>query len=358
MKIVISGLFIILSALGSSHYFLFTPSRIFLNQPFWQASNFNKSESIKQELIQLENGVLNEKIASHLPVLWWHPAEKFKSTDPSIVFENSEIWFKELSGALPLISKNFIRVADVKNSDWRNLKIENYKPTDVVTRLHELSGLKNGYAGFELKYDINLSQPENPPLLWRLSKHPIFEKIQTQNNNELFLPLEIWYFSTYNYTDIHFGFHDGDWESALILFKVSEQISGQNSALEFSPWLISLSAHGNTVWHCPNDFNYLEKRFEVFSALGTHATYKDEGTQWRIYPDRTAKGTKWETWKNTRSLYQEHYYGFSGSWGRTSYIDFQNGPIPPGPDFKYLPRETNLEKAYFQLKQASEKCLR
>lgn len=354
MKIVISGLLIILGLLSSSHNFIFTNSRVFTNQVFWSSPHFNKDDVIKQELLHLENGILNEQLKAHLPVLWWHPDEKFKSTDPLLVFENSEIWFKELSSAFPLFTKRFNKVSNIKDSNWRKVQVETYKPTDVVTRLHERSGIKNGFAGFELKYDINVAQPVQPPLMWRLSKHPVFEKIQTENSNEFFLPLEIWYFSTYNYTDIHFGFHDGDWESALILFKVTVQ----NNLLDFSPWLISLSAHGHTVWHCPKNFNSIDNRFEIFSALGTHATYKDAGTHWRIYPDRTAKGTKWETWKNTRSLYQEPYYGFSGSWGRTSYIDFQNGPIPPGPDFKYLPRETDVEKASLQLKEASEKCLK
>jgi hypothetical protein len=57
-----------------------------------------------------------------------------------------------------------------------------------------------------------------------------------------------------------------------------------------------------------------------------------------------------------RSLYLENYYGFSGSWGRTSYIDFQNAPIPPGPDFKYLPREIDTEKAYQQLMIVADSC--
>lgn len=353
MKIVVSCLLIILGLLYGSHYFLFTSSRVFLNQPFWHNSHFNKTELIKQELLKLEEGILSEKIKAQLPVLWWHPEEKFKSADPLIVFENSEIWFKELSSAFPLITKKYEKVAIIKNSDWRSLQVAGHRASVVVTRLHETSGINNGYSGFELKYDINAEQPESPPLMWRLSKHPVFEKIQSDNPNELLLPVEIWYFSTYNYTDIHFGFHDGDWESVLMLFKMSMQ----NNSLDFSLSLISLSAHGETVWHCPKNFNYLNERFEIFSALGTHATYKDEGLHWRIYPDRTAKGAQWQTWKNTRSLYQEPYYGFSGSWGRTSYIDFQNGPISPGPDFKYLPRETNLEKAHLQLKRASEKCL-
>lgn len=352
MKIVMLGLFVILGLLGSSHYFLFTSSRIFTNPAFWQSTSFNKSNLIKQELVQLENGFLNEKIKTHLPVLWWHPNEKFKSSDPALVFEKSEIWFKEISEIAPLFSTKLIKVSGVQNADWRSLQVEGFKATDVVTRLHETGGIKKGYAGFELKYDINAEQPESPPLLWRLSKHPVFQKIQTDNPNEFFMPLEIWYFSTYNYTSIHFGFHDGDWESILILLKVTEQ----NNSLDFTPWLISLSAHGHTVWHCPKNFNFVDNRFEIFSALGTHATYKDKGLHWRIYPDRTANGSRWETWKNTRSLYNEPYYGFSGSWGRSSYVDFQNGPIPPGPDFKYLPREMNTEKAFLELQKSAATC--
>ena len=352
MKIAMFVFLIVLSMLGSSHYFLFSDSRIFTNIPFWKTSAFSKTELIKKEIDQLEQGLLNEKIKTYLPVLWWHHDEKFKSSDPAFVFLESEIWFKEVFEYLPFILKNEVKVANAKDGNWQNLKVENFKPTDVVTRLHELGGLKKGRAGFELRYDINTEQPNNPPLMWRLSKHPIFEKIQNENPNEFFLPLEIWYFNSYNYTDIHFGFHDGDWESMLILFKVTEV----DKILQYTTSLISLSAHGHTVWHCPKNFNYSDTHFEVFSALGTHATYKDEGIHWRIYPDRTAKGTKWETWNNTRSLYQEPYYGFSGSWGRTSYIDIQNGPLPPGPDFKYLPRETNSEKAFTQLKQDYDKC--
>lgn len=352
MKIVMLGLFVILGLFGGSHYFLFTDSRVFTNSPFWHTTSFNKSTLIKQELMQLESGSLNEKMKAHLPILWWHPNEKFKSSDPALVFENSEFWFKEISELVPLVSKKLIKVSDVKNADWRSLQVEGFKATDVVTRLHETAGIKKGYAGFELKYDINAEQPESPPLMWRLSKHPIFEKIQNDKANEFFLPLEIWYFSTYNYTDIHFGFHDGDWESTLILFKVIEQ----NNSLDFKPWLISLSAHGHTVWHCSKNFNFVDGHFEIFSALGTHATYKNEGIHWRIYPDRTAKGTKWETWRNTRSLYTEAYYGFSGSWGRSSYVDFQNGPIPPGPDFKYLPREMNVDKAFLELQKSAAAC--
>ena len=353
MKTLIGILLVVLATLGSSHYFLFSESRLFTNTPFWQQDNFKKSELIKKELSLLQQGQLNEKIKTYLPVLWWHPDEKFKSSDPASVFSKSEIWFKQLSSILPFISVREVKVAKITDSSWKSVEFENFKPVDVVSRLHESKGLNKGYSGFELRYDINEEQPENPPLMWRLSKHPVFEKIQTENPQEMFLPLEIWYFSAYNYTDIHFGFHDGDWESMLVLFKVTDI----DNSLSFSVALISLSAHGHTVWHCPKNFNYVDSHFEVFSALGTHATYKDEGVHLRIYPDRTGKGTAWQTWNNTRSLYNEPYYGFSGSWGRTSYVEFQNGPIAPGPDFKYLPREMNLEKAVQQIKQAYENCL-
>ena len=340
------------TCLITQDFYLMTDSRIFSDSPFWENPEFKKEIFQHKLFKEILNGQLPESVISQLPVLWWHPEERFKASDPLPVFLSSRLIYRELIPYFPFLTKTRIDYGQINAIDWRSVNEAGAGPTSIVTRLHETGGIKKGYAGFELHYDPTLQNNQNAPLLWRLSKHPVFADLQPESPTEALVPIEFWYHMTYNYTSIHFGFHDGDWESFLFLFKVEKK----DNELHFSPWMVSVSAHGHTTWRCFHNLTKHDNRPELFSALGTHATFIDEGIQPRLYPDRTARGENWKTWLNTRYLPKEPYYGFSGSWGRTSYVDFQNGPIPPGPDFKYLPRETEKAAAKKSFARVASGC--
>lgn len=333
---------------------IFCDSRLLNNEDIWQSLLTNKHESINNLINDLKSGMTHDFILNNAPAIWWHPTEKYKASDASELLQTTEIQFRELNYYIPFITSEFVNLGPFKNPDFKSINYNGYTPLDEVTRLLENKGIKNGFAGFELKYDADQILKQPAPLYWRLSQHPLFEKIQNSSPDELFLPIEYWYHHAYNYTGIYFGNHDGDWESTLYLFKAKFI----NNQIEFIPIMISTSAHGGSTWHCPESLNKIDSRFELYSAVGTHATYTRAGYHWRfIYPDRTAKGELWQAWKLVKPLVKEDFFGFSGSWGKTSFIYFQNAPIPPGPKFKYLPTEMNADSALADYLKARNSCI-
>lgn len=335
-------------------FFLFRKSRFVRDTNLWSEIGRDKKPELKKILLHLERGDIQPWIESAAPVIWWHRQEKFKAVDPQKTFESSELWYREVHPLFFFLNQREKLIGPAATVNKKSLLVEDTSPFLHFSRLFESAGIKRGRAGFELRYDIlkipSFTPP--PPLLWRLSLSPIFRDLQTQNEAELIIPIEFWYFIQHNPIPIYFGTHHGDWESFLILFRVSS-IDGNILA---NIKHVYTSAHGGGQWRCPEELEYSQNRLQLLSALDTHATYTTAGLQWRLYPDRTEKGEAWETWHNLKALVQEPYYGFSGSWGRTSFIHWMNGPISPGPNFKFLPASDDV-KSREQWIRFQESCL-
>lgn len=352
MKKIVSLISIAVLIIGFYLYarnqILMTESSLISDKTYWQEISKQKSTALQNLIMQFQSGNLSPAsqtlLVQHAPKVWWHTRELFPAQDPLVFFQDSELWFREVLPFFPFWTKREVPVSS-DTSNFLTTKFETFSTVQPVSRLLEKQGLLAGLAGFELRYSTNIKSSSTAPLLWRLSHSELFKTVQPAASNELYLPIEFWYFSPHNPVDIYIGTHNGDWESFLILFHVTDSTaSAGNTELSFTPLYYNTSSHGNSSWHCPEEIQIEDQRWQLFSALGTHATYTQDQVQWRIYPDRTGRGAAWDTWLNLRPLVQEAYYGFSGSWGRTSWIHFMNAPLGPGPLFKYLPR-SSLQKS-------------
>ena len=354
MKIILGACLILALAFSVSHHFIFTDSRIFKNDKIWSEITASKSSELQTLANSLDQGEPQVWMADNAPILWWHPKEKYKATDPQELLPTIEIWYREVSKIFPFIDKEFVNLGPFKPEDLKTLHHQGYSPSDDITRLFENGGVNEGLSGFELRYDTEKIMNKPSPLLWRLSHHPMFKNIQSSDPNELIIPIEFWYHFNFNDTGILIGNHDGDWESVLFVFKVS--VKGNET--KAAPIYIVTSAHGGSTWHCTKDVGRTDGRFDLYSAVGTHATYTDIGNHWRflVYPDQSARGEPWDTWKVMRPIVKENFYGYSGSWGRTSFVHFQNAPLPPGPHFKYLPADDNLERSIRSFQKTESEC--
>lgn len=319
----------------------------------WSAIAAQKSDSLKGLIARLDTGEEKSWITAFAPVIWWHPDEAFKSTDPQELLASAHIWYREINKYFPFIDDELKDFGPFEPTKLRSITHNEFTPVDDVTRLMETGGIKRGYAGFEMRYDAFATPKLPAPLFWRISRHPLFKLIQPQEPHRALVPIEYWYHFNYNDTRWHFGNHDGDWESVLFVIEISD-VSGKVFS---KPIAVSTSAHGGSSWHCEKKLNHSDGRVELYNALGTHATYSETGNHWRlIYPDQAEKGDAWQSWKLVRPIEKESFYGFSGSWGSTSYVYFQNAPIPPGPHFKYLPADTNVEQSVADFKNILREC--
>lgn len=316
---------------------VFCDSRILEQPADWAQIASTKTEPLQEILKQLEAGEDQDWIAKGSPILWWHPDEKYKAADPLVTFHEAQLNYREVNSLVPFITEKFLKLGSFEKG-LRSVDVGNFSPTDIDTRLFENQGLKAGRAGFELSFPVEKNSgpayETSPPLFWRLSYSHLFANLQKEDRHSVYVPIEFWYYMNNNPIPyLYFGTHDGDWESFLILFKISDD----NIMTQVEPEFVYTSMHGAGAWHCLKDLDYRNGRLQLYSAVNTHATYTNAGTQWRIYPDRTAEGDSWDTSAQLRALVKEPFYGYSGSWGRTSFIHWMNAPIPPGPKFKYLP---------------------
>lgn len=328
---------------------LFRKSRFVENTEIWSEILATKNTELQKIIRQLENGAAQPWMIDSAPVLWWHSKENFKATDPLITFKNSTLWYREVHPFFFFMTTTLFSLGPIGETYRAEQSVNGFSPDAQFSRLFESAGIKNGHAGFELHYD--LYEFSAPPLLWRLSLSPLFREIQNNSPNEILVPIEYWYFMAHNPIPIYFGTHNGDWESFLILFKVSLK----EKVLAVQVEAVYTSAHGGGRWRCEEELELHNGRLQLYSALNTHATYTRPGFHWRLYPDVTEKGLPWETWRNMRALTKESYYGFAGSWGRTSFIHWMNGPISPGPNFKFLPASEEKESRN-QWKRFQESC--
>jgi len=353
MKKYFAGAAIALLLLFNIYELISTGSRIFKTDLLWQEILAAKSDSFAKLVKQLDNGEDSGWLADQAPVIRWHPEEKYKSTDPQEILTTATLWYRKINKFFPFIDDELKELGPFNSSTFKTIVYKGATPADDVTRLMETGGLDNGYSGFEIRYDSFMTPKLPAPLFWRISRHPLFKDVQTGDKDHLYLPVEFWYHFNYNDTRWHFGNHDGDWESVLFVFEA--RIDG--GLVTINPFVVSISAHGGSSWHCEKNLSHFGGRIQLFNALGTHATYAEPGNHWRlIYPDKTGEGDIWETWKLMRPVEKENFYGFSGSWGRTSYVYFQNAPIAPGPHFKYLPADANIERAANDFKKVVKNC--
>lgn len=319
---------------------IFTDSSLIQDTTPWQHIP-EKSPTLVQLVQSLKGGQLTSWVTDIAPVIHWHPDERYRASDPLTFFNSGKIYFREVYRWAPFATRKLDLLGDATPELMAALAL--HAPS---TRLFERQGLLNGYAGYELHYDPELkTDSASAPLLWRVSDSPLFRDVQTQDRGQIFIPVEFWYHISYNPISIYFGSHDGDWESFLVVFDV--RLNGEN--ISATPLYFNTSSHGNSTWHCRDEITSHGGRWQLFSALDTHATYAAPGIYWRVYPDRTGDGLDpqhaWDTRQHLRPVTEEPYYGFSGSWGRTSFVNWMNGPIPPGPQFKYLPRSTDKQAA-------------
>jgi hypothetical protein len=331
-----------------------TGSRIFKSDLIWSEIAEKKSTVLKELIASVDKSEPQFWIAGMAPVIWWHPQENHKATDPQEILPSATLWYREINRYFPFIDNELKELGPFNPAEFRNINYNGSTPADDVTRLMETGGIHAGYAGFEIRYDSFMKPSLPAPMFWRISRHPLFKDVQLDDEHHVYMPVEYWYHFNYNDTRWHFGNHDGDWESFLVVFEVREK----EGTTSIRPLALSVSAHGGSSWHCELKLSHTKDgRIELFNALGTHATYAEPGNHWRlIYPDKTERGEAWETWHLMRPVEKENFYGFSGSWGRTSYVYFQNAPIPPGPHFKYLPADANIERAASEFKKVISEC--
>ncbi|MGZ3691058.1 MAG: hypothetical protein ACXVAX_06130, partial [Pseudobdellovibrio sp.] len=212
MKKAAIRLFILLFLFSILRTQVFCESRIVHNDNLWPDIAKNKTESIQKLITKLEQGETPDFLAPNAPVLWFHPDERYKATDPIELLSHSEIFYREVNKIFPFWTTEIVDLGPFKTPDFKDLKHNGFSPTDEVTRLLENGGIKNGLAGFELKFDPDVTMHNPAPLLWRIGFHPMFQNIQSSNGNEVLIPIEIWYHYNYNPTRTPVANHDGDWE--------------------------------------------------------------------------------------------------------------------------------------------------
>jgi hypothetical protein len=333
MKYIVSLILISAFVLFIPPLFIFTDSRIITDRKIWVDISKKKSEPLRQIITDLQKGHNYDWISAAAPVVWWHPKEIYKAVDPIEATAEAEMWYREVKAYFPFITEKEVDLGPADISTAQKISYDGFNPYTEITRLFEFQGIKHGLGGFELRYDSNKKLVKPAPLFWRLSLSPLFKEIQNADPNRVLVPIEFWYFMTYNPVDIYFGNHAGDWESFMVVFDVHLE----NKVITSTPLYTYTSAHAGGSWTCSDQLEFKNGRLQLYSGLGTHATYTKPGVHWRIYPDRTARGSAWDSSRYLRPLVQEPYYGFSGSWGATSFIHWMNAPLAPGPDFKYLP---------------------
>lgn len=332
---------------------IMSQGRIFLKAGFDQTWLTKKNILIQQDIQRLDAGVAPTWLSQLAPVIWWHSNEEFKSANAEEVFKTADLWFRALDSNR-LTTELKINLGPIQSMDWRHFKFQDVSPAQPITRLFETGSPRNGLAGFELHFNPFEATKEKPYLMWRVGKHPIFNEVQTADSASMIVPVEFWYYMNFNPTGVWIGNHEGDWES--FLFVVRLQVKDQHTIA--TPLLVATSAHTGSSWHCARELlKNTSGEFELFSALGTHATYISDGLHTKgLLPDRTERGSAWVTRDALAPLVSQNFYGFSGSWGRTSFAYYQSGPLPPGPEFKYIPTETNRAKAVQEFQQALKEC--
>lgn len=281
------------------------------------------------------------------PRIWWHPNEMQAHSDPlDFIAQSSLVERKSLPfiAGIPLKKTERIPVGKIDPMELaKNYSDKNYRPLEYGGQNEGLSGMELYYKGaLELFKPIGqMSAAEfeklRAPLFWRVSRHFNLNLLQEADPNSIVLLIEYWYHSVYNPIPITLGAHQGDWEGFgfLVKFSLEKQV------IKHEVLQLYHSAHAQGAWVCIKDLEIENERYNLYSSLGTHATYPHSGTgRLGILADKLERGKAWETWKWLSPLQLEPYYGFAGAWGKSSFHWSMTGPMAPGPKFKYYPRSS------------------
>lgn len=297
---------------------------------------------------------VSEMTRSYAPRIWWHPKEKAGPMDPITYVEHSSLWLRRRDGGdQRLAPKGKVDPSAIgwESTDSYAVSDRRVTPASIgpLTRPGDPEGLPSG-EGFYLRYEgptklLEKSQDDSSisgPLFWRVGMMP--REIPFVSSERVRVLIEYWYFSPFNEaTGVGVGNHQGDWESLAAIIELAVDEGGK---LQHWPKAFYLSAHEGGSWHCASDLNWVSssasegiRHPELFSALGTHATYAEEG-DYGIFliADRARKGHRWDAWQDLRPIAHQPYYGYSGAWGDIGIFLFMSGPLGPGPGFKPVPR--------------------
>ena len=122
-----------------------------------------------------------------------------------------------------------------------------------------------------------------------------------------------------------FGNHVGDWEHVKVTFRNSKPTSIYLSIHDFGK---TFTSDGTTF----NGLSMIDSHPVVYAADGSHGIWPNTGTHTykNIYidtlSDSTSAGTKWETWKNLKIVYNKakgqftgefSFFNFKGDWGNS-----------------------------------------
>lgn len=118
--------------------------------------------------------------------------------------------------------------------------------------------------------------------------------------------------------------HEGDWE------RVSIQLDSEN--LPVNIFFYGHSGGQMAAWSTINFYGGTHP--VVFSARGSHASYRDAGehdTEFCFFllgcaPDLTDYGLPWQTWNILLNVESQPWYGFGGAWGEVGEL-----PVIPIP---------------------------
>lgn len=255
-----------------------------------------------------------ELVREYAPRVWLHPDERDPPSDPMEFLRESSVW----------TSAGFLAsAAALSGDDLRSLAEDAHLEHVAVPSRSVASAL-------------------SAPALWRPGNPKVLAAVFGPPKQGIRRSLvEYWFHYPYSRaTGWGLGNHQGDWEGYAVAVEWAE------GPREWKHRMLGayLAAHEGGRWSCASELETTDQgKPQVYSALGTHATYRAEGDHdggW--IRDRTGKGWAWDTWKTLRLLTAEPYYGFKGSWGARSGLErglglaFMSGPLAPGPGFKAL----------------------
>lgn len=213
---------------------------------------------------------------------------------------------------------------------------EPYRPSDPRAFEARAQKLDNEWR---LKSAPSPGDPKTAPLLWRngLNDSVLRALVDGHPSREW---IEYWIHLDYNVTPLSpLGDHEGEWEGMAVLYE------------DAKPKLVFLSGHEYGHWVCARElWNSKSHRIEAFAAHGTHALYPKPGRHpihflgLEVTADVTTARENSQAFspsvERLRALESEPYYGFSGAWGRRSWLPGSSGPQAPGPTFKTMPKRT------------------
>ncbi|MEW6056167.1 MAG: Vps62-related protein [Bdellovibrionota bacterium] len=271
---------------------------------------------------------LDEIVRSYAPRIWWHSADPFGPMDPLKFVQKSSLW-KRGAPAKQLTAQGELKPEALKGAHSDSfLRFEDPTYGTGQMRNWAVEALdKEDYSGsFE---------PGTVPIFWKVSASPV---IRNHPVRQAFVFIEYWYHVAYSHaTRFGVGNHQGDWEgmSVLVELRLSERKEIQHQAIA-----AFLASHEGGQWHCARELGWVDRHPEVYTALGTHATYAKSGHfRTSVLEDQTNRGRHWDSWHWLAPLHLEPYFGYRGRWGEEQVVGFMSGPFVPEDETKTIPKQ-------------------